>query len=87
MLSTSRRKGRGPDKRMPPTCGSARLKMVDQPPHAADLWRWALNSSYSYSAERYSYSYSKSQLKRIASMLTRWIQRTARNADHSIDYE
>ena len=29
----------------------------------------------------------KSQLKRIVSMLTRLIQRTARNADHPIDYD
>ena len=47
----------------------------------------ALNSSYSYSAERYSYSYSKSQQMRIVLMLTRLIQRIARNADHPIDYE
>ena len=47
----------------------------------------ALNSSYSFSAEPYSYSYSKSQPKRIVSMRTRLIQRTARNADHPIDYE
>lgn len=26
---------------MQPMCGKARLTMVDQPPHAADLWRSA----------------------------------------------
>jgi hypothetical protein len=34
---------RAPDRRannqIQPTCGSTRLKMVNQSPHAADLWR------------------------------------------------
>jgi hypothetical protein len=45
-LKSHRRQSKPPTKQMQPTCGTARLNMVNQPPHEADLRRSATEALF-----------------------------------------